>query len=184
MCRYGFTKEAVCKTIENSVRNGDVIRVKYKDSISYRNPAKLTRGSGSFNPIGISELTQMNAQHAGPGYSAANLVGKKSDGPSVSAAGRPAVAQVHQMTAAKRVLRVIRQIMLSRQSVNDGPSHGVNEGTPASTEQMSKGATTTANPVVGASIQDIQITLENQKQYGYDQELLRKLLERQTAQGL
>lgn len=180
MDRYGFTKEAVCKTIENSVRNGEVIRVKYKDSISYRNPAKLTRGSGSFNPIGYTDLTQMNAQHAGPGYSSAvNLVITKPDGPSTSAAARP-VAPVHQMTAAKRVLRVIRQIMLSRQSANDGPSTGMIEG---STEQMSKGASTTASPVVGASIQDIQITLENQKQYGYSEEFLLKLLERQTAQG-
>lgn len=180
MSRYGFTKEAVCKTIENSVRNGDVIRVKYKDSISYRNPAKLTRGSGSFNPIGTNELIQLKTQQA-----AFNLVvpTNKSNGPSTSAAGSGLSAPVHQMTAAKRVLRVIRQIMLSRQSVNDGPSPVVIDGTSTSSEQMSKGATTTANPVVGASIQDIQITLENQKQYGYTQELLLKLLERQTAQG-
>lgn len=177
------------KTIENSVREGSVIRVKYKESISYRNPAKLTRGSGCFNPIAPNEYREMNSPRSTVGYGAINLVVAKSEGPSTSAADRR-IVPVPPMTAAKRVLRVIRQIMLSRQLTNDGTSpvgngnYGPSDGSSASTEQTSKGASTTAVPVLGASIQDILITLQNQKQTGYDQSYLIKLLQKATAQGL
>lgn len=185
----------MCKTIENSVREGTVIRVKYKDSISYRNPAKLTRGSGCFNPIAPNEISESVAQKSNVhGQGAVNLVIPKSDGASTSAPGQR-IVPVPPMTAIKRVLRVIRQIMLSRQSTSDSSSApvgngncGKNDCSSVATEQTSKGASTTtaiasSGPLVGASIQDILITLENQKQFGYDQELLQKLLERATLQG-
>ena len=41
--RYGMKKDEIAKAIQDSVADGSVLRVKYKDSISYRNPAKFTR---------------------------------------------------------------------------------------------------------------------------------------------
>lgn len=41
--RYGYKREEVVQTIQDSVGDGSVLRVKYKDSISYRNPAKVGR---------------------------------------------------------------------------------------------------------------------------------------------
>ncbi|KAI1289336.1 Histone acetyltransferase KAT6A [Halotydeus destructor] len=41
--RYGLKKEDIIKSIEDSVSDGSVLRVKYKEDISYRNPAKFTR---------------------------------------------------------------------------------------------------------------------------------------------
>lgn len=36
-------KDQVTEMLQSSVADGSVLRVKYKDSISYRNPAKFTR---------------------------------------------------------------------------------------------------------------------------------------------
>ncbi|RWS31423.1 histone acetyltransferase KAT6B-like protein [Leptotrombidium deliense] len=47
--RYGLTKEEILGDIKHSVLHGFVLKVKYKDSISYRNPAK-------FNRIAFDEL--------------------------------------------------------------------------------------------------------------------------------
>lgn len=41
--RYGLKKDEIIKSIADAVADGSVLRVKYKDSISYRNPAKFTR---------------------------------------------------------------------------------------------------------------------------------------------
>lgn len=173
--RYGFTKEAVVKTIENSVRDGSVIRVKYKDSISYRNPAKITRGSGTFNPIAPkdswSEMKPSTVKSVTSGGQQASAVASVVRKPSV---GPP-------IDAAKRVLRVIRQIMLARQSDHgDGCTNGTSTPHDGSSEQASKGASTT---VLGASIQDILTTLEHQKQQGFTADFVKPLLTRAVAHG-
>lgn len=43
--KYSFTKEDILKALNASVEDGSVIKVRYKDGISYRNPAKFTRNS-------------------------------------------------------------------------------------------------------------------------------------------
>ena len=43
--KYSFAKEEILQALNASVEDGSVIKVRYKDSISYRNPAKFTRNS-------------------------------------------------------------------------------------------------------------------------------------------
>lgn len=150
-----------------------MIRVKYKDSISYRNPAKITRGSGTFNPIAPKDSwpeTKPSAVKSVTSGQQASAVGSVVRKPSV---GPP-------IDAAKRVLRVIRQIMLARQSDHGDGANGTSTPDDGSSEQASKAASTT---VLGASIQDILTTLEHQKQQGFTADFVKPLLTRAVAHG-
>jgi hypothetical protein len=40
--RFGLKKEDIIKAINSAVSEGSVLKVKYKDSVSYRNPLKLS----------------------------------------------------------------------------------------------------------------------------------------------
>lgn len=44
-CSYGLKKAEIATALNDAVGDGSVLRVRYKDSISYRNPSKYARNT-------------------------------------------------------------------------------------------------------------------------------------------
>lgn len=158
--RYGIQKDDAVNIIHQSVAEGSVIRVKYKDSISYRNPAKFPRSAAQVNLLMKQRLAQQQQQQQSNGcksndaekdvHSADGLVRAAAAAPAGSMTGAQPLAPI---PAIKKILRAIRTL-----------------------------TTKSADPSAGASVQQV-INLIGQRELGFPPSFVSRVLKAGVIQG-
>lgn len=153
--RYGIQKDDAVSIIHQSVDEGSVIRVKYKDSISYRNPAKFARSASHANLLMKQRLQQqvnggVAAQQATSSAHGGNGAVRAPAAPATSS-GQPQMAPI---PAIKKILRAIRTL--------------TNKST---------------DPSAGASIQQV-IDLIGQRELGFPPSFVSRVLRAGVVQGM
>lgn len=154
--RYGIQKDDAVSIIHQSVEEGSVIRVKYKDSISYRNPAKFPRSAAQVNLLMKQRLHQQQQLNGGKSHEEKSA---HSDGvrPAAAPAGGPVTAgpamPLAPIPAIKKILRAIRTL-----------------------------TTKSADPSAGASVQQV-ISLIGQRELGFPPTFVSRVLKAGVIQG-
>ena len=163
---YGIQKDDAVNIIHQSVEEGSVIRVKYKDSISYRNPAKFPRSAAHVNQVMMQKQRQLQQHLNGGGSGGSNggtedKVAHKPASATEAGARGAAVAgaassngmPLAPIPAIKKILRAIRTL-----------------------------TTKSGDPAAGASVQQV-ISLIGQRELGFPPTFVSRVLKAGVIQG-